>query len=79
MDLTPSISRAEGTSYYFPYFISLINDTITITLDMPIYGVECSQMTDYAIQQYNRREAAISRAKQQFDEYQEIEEVGEAE
>lgn len=55
-----------------PYAIGLINDTIERTEGEHIYGVDWTQMTEYAIQQYNHREAAISRAMQQFDEYKEI-------
>ncbi|RFU61684.1 R2-like ligand-binding oxidase [Bacillus sp. V59.32b] len=57
-----------------PYSIGLINDTIAITEGEEVYGIDWSIMTDYAIKQYNAREAAIARAKKQFDAYSEIEE-----
>ncbi|WP_251549776.1 R2-like ligand-binding oxidase [Neobacillus muris] len=57
-----------------PYAIGLINDTLEITEGEHMYGVDWSQMTDYAVSQYTRREAAISRAMKHWDEYKEIEE-----
>jgi ribonucleoside-diphosphate reductase beta chain len=55
-----------------PYAIGLINDTLEITEGEHVYGVDWSQLTDYALDQYNHREAAISRAMKHFDEYKEI-------
>ncbi|WP_174734520.1 R2-like ligand-binding oxidase [Mesobacillus harenae] len=61
-----------------PYAIGLINDTIAITEGEEMYGVDWTIMTDYAIKQYNTREASISKAKDHFDAYLEIEEEAEA-
>lgn len=55
-----------------PYAIGLINDALEITGGEPMYGIDWTMMTDYAIKQYNAREASISKARQHFDAYQEI-------